>query len=172
MEIRMSRPKAIVTLELVHAAEAELAKIREGHIIVRLKAIIAAQQYPITVVMGILGVSRASIFNWIRDFKREGRAGLQDQPKGHWASKLNPQQWRTVQTWMEQRQTPSGKPIVWTLKKLRNTIKAEWDINISVTPLWKQLHKMNLTLLRPRPLHAQADPVQQKTFKKNSGQHS
>ena len=47
-----------------------------------------------------------------------------------------------------------GKPINWTLEKLRHELEREFGIKISNMPLWQHMRKLSFRQKVPRPVYA------------------
>ena len=163
----MPRPKLNIDLETVRKAERELDKIKESKLSIQLKGIIAASSHPVHQIADIFQVSPRSIFRWVTKFKKQGVAGLRDQPKGHMRSKLNDEQKMRIEEWLIKGKNASGERVHWTLGKLKKEIEKEFNIEIGTTPLWKHIRSMGLVLKKPRPVHAKANKEDQEEFKKN-----
>jgi transposase len=162
----MARPKGIVDQELIDAAKAELKKSAGHPISLRLLAIVRSGDYSQTEIAAFCGVSRGTVWRWITRFRNGGVEGLFDRPKGHNPSKLQEKHRCQIARWLEKSKDSRGKPIHWTLAKLRQEIAGQFGIEITVMPLWSHLQKMGFRQKVPRPLHTGADPLRQEAFKK------
>ena len=76
-------------------------------------------------------------------------------------SKLNELHKRQVKSWVE------NDPNL-TLKEIRLRIRNEFSVNISLSGLWYNLKKMNLSYITARPQHYKQDKEIFDEFKKNS----
>jgi len=162
----MARPKELIDKELCERAIEELKKIKDNVLCKRLQAIISSASYPVTLVSEVMGISRITLWRWIRKFRAFGISGLLDKPRGHKASKLGEKERVVISKWLNESKNSKGEPIHWTLPKLIVEIKSEFDIEIGKTPLWRTLRKMGFVQKVPRPVHAKADPIEQDEFKK------
>jgi transposase len=167
-EVNMSRPKVLLDAATIVKAEESLATIKEAKLVIQLKAILATRDHRVEDVASILRVSHRSIFRWIHRFQDGGVKALRDRPRGHRRAKLNEEQKAAVEQWVVGGTTADGKPVLWTVEKLRLAIAKEFGVSMAKTPLWLLLRKMNLVPRRPRPRHAKADPAAQAAFKKTS----
>jgi len=162
----MARPKEVIDPELARKAKEEI-KSSSGYIIgLRLQAIISSTDHPINLVGAILGVSRQTVWRWIKRFKEYGVKGLHDQPRGHNPAKLREKQLIWIKHWLEEGLDKRGEKVHWTLARLASEIKGEWGIEISQTSLWRVIIGMGFRQKVPRPLHAKADKEAQEAFKK------
>jgi len=165
-EDTMARPKTVLTKELIKMADRDLKKSKGGIIGVRLQAIISAYRHPVGTVASIIGTSPATIYNWILRYSKGGVEGLKNKPRGHYPSKLTKEQREIVFGWLKGGVSPEGEPIVWTIGKLKESIKEVFGVSLSHTPVWKMIRRMGFSLRRPRPRHRKADPRIQEDFKK------
>jgi len=120
----MARPKELIDEALVEKASKELEKIKNYKVCIRLKAIMSCKDHSISHVSTIMGVNRSSLWTWIRRFREGSVSALFDKPKGHNPSKLAEHHKREVSIWLKERRDVKGKPVHWTLEKLRLEIEA------------------------------------------------
>ena len=164
----MARPKSILTEDLIQRADRDLKKIKGGIIAVKLQAIISSYKYPVATVACIIGVSTATIYNWIVRYRKYGIEGLKNKPRGHYPSKLSQQQKEIIFKWLKDAVSPDGKPIVWTIGKLQKSVEEVFGVSLSHTPVWKMIRRMGFSLKRPRPRHRKSNPQMEEEFKKNA----
>jgi hypothetical protein len=74
----MARSKEVVSAYLAQKAKAELNKVPDHKICLRLQAIISSADYPLDTVSAVLGASRQTIWRWVKRFASKGVAGLYD----------------------------------------------------------------------------------------------
>lgn len=163
----MARPKEVIDTELARRAKAEIKRSSGYKIGLRLQAIVSCASQPIDVVSAVLGVSRQTVWRWIKRYKADGVDGLRDKPRGHNPRKLNDVQIEQVKNWLEQARDAKGSPVFWTLARLAFEVEREFEIQISQTSLWRLIRALGFRLKVPRPSHAKADPEAQHAFKKN-----
>ena len=160
----MPRPKKILTEELVKKAKKDLKNVKKGMIAVRLQAIISASKFPVKTVADVFGVTSCTIYNWILRYKESGVEGLMYKPRGHYPSKLSPQQKEIIFRWLKEGVSPEGEPIIWTLEKLQDAIKESFNVSLTTTPIWKMVRKMGFKLPNARPRHKKSDSEIQQIF--------
>jgi len=163
----MGRSKQTISLALIEKAQEGLKDIKDGHVSIKLKAIVSAGTYRVRDVAEIFQVSSVSIFQWAKLFNQYGVEGLKPHTKGHMRSKLTDEHKRQILKWIEKSKNNKGEQIIWTIDKLRGEIKEVFNVEIGRTPLWKHLKKMDLVLRKPRPEHYKANKSLQEAFKKN-----
>jgi putative transposase len=164
----MARPKEVITTELVKQAEADINSFSGYKVGLRLQAIVSCASHPLETVSAVLGVSRQTVWRWIKRYRAEGVEGLKDKPRGHNPRKLADDQIDQIRAWLNTGQDAQGRTVHWTLGQLVLAIKNEYGIQISQTALWKLIRKIGFKQKVPRPSHAKADPKAQEDFKKNS----
>lgn len=161
----MGRKKNNDVQELLVKAEKEFKGLPNNKTYFRLNTVINCLKNNIKSVSIITGIEIRTLFRWLSKYRKEGINGLIDKAKGHNPSKLNENQKKEIQEWIMSRKY-KGKQIHWTLNKLQETIKKEFKIKISKTPLWLQLKAMGLSRRSPRPEHNEKDKEKYEDFKK------
>lgn len=162
----MGRSKEVIDEELGRQAAAELKKITDAKVCIRLQGIISSVSYPMSLVAQILGIHRHTLWRWIKCFRQDGVDGLRDKPKGHNPAKLNEGHKRCVERWLATSADRKGRQVHWTLRKLAAEIEAEFGIKVGITPLWQVVRRLRFRLKVPRPQHAKANVQLQEEFKK------
>ena len=142
----MGRPKKSENKELSVIAESELSQIDDAALCIRLIAIMQAGERSVEDVAKDFKVSPRTIFRWMKNFKSSGIAGLKGGTKGHRLSKLGDEHKLHIRNWVQLGINSQGESISWTLEKLRSEIKAVFNIEISIMPLWLHLQKMGCGL--------------------------
>ena len=142
----MGRPKKNENKELSLLAETELNQISDSALCIRLMAIIQAGERSVEDVAKDFKVSPRTIFRWMNNFKSSGITGLRGGTKGHRHSKLSDEHKAEIRKWVQLGINSKGESISWTLEKLRTEIKEQFDVEISIMPLWLHLQKMGCEL--------------------------
>ena len=162
----MSRTKTLKDKDIYALARIAKMNIKDNVLCTRLQAIISTENQPVQTVAAVIGISRMTLWRWIKRFRMSGINGLRDKPKGHKASKLGAKEREFISKWLNEGKTGKGKSIHWTLPKLLIEIENEFGIKVGKTSLWRTLKKMKFVMKVPRPFHAKADPIEQDEFKK------
>lgn len=162
----MARTKERPTKEVVKRAKRKLREFKNEKIIIKLRAIVAAEERSVVEVADIIGVGKSTLYRWIEEFSSGGVEELKDKESGHREPKLKEEHKEQIKKWLNTRRNSKGERVNWTLEKLRQEIKECFGIEITIMPLWRHVHKMGFEKLRPRPKHYKADPEQQEQFKK------
>lgn len=163
----MARPKKVVDKELVREAQVALRQILDHQICLRLQAIISSGSYPMNLVAFIMGVHPTTVWRWSKRFKEGGVEGLQDNPKGHNPSKLNPEQRHIIFEWLRKGENVDGDRVLWTIPLLKKEVQRVFGISAGRTPLWKMVRTWKFRQKVPRPHHKKANRTEQEAFKKN-----
>ena len=163
----MARPKEVIDAELAKKARLEILKCREHKVGLRLQAIVSCAENPVSLVGEVVGVSRQTVWRWMKRFKAEGAVGIYDKPRGHNPVKIGEENRRIIEGWLKGRCNNRGEPVQWTLAKLAAEIKQELGITVGQTSLWRLVRQMGFRQKVPRPSHAKADSRTQQAFKKN-----
>jgi len=145
----MARAKEVVDSSTLIKAEEALKGLKEGKLVLQLKAIISSGRHPVENVAEVFQVSTRSIFRWANKFKHKGIEGLKDRPKGHFSSKLTEKNKEKIEEWILAGKNSDGKEIHWTLNKLQMEVDKVFNIHISTVALWNHLNSMDLILKRP-----------------------
>lgn len=164
----MGRTKRSVDSSTVLKAEQTLDTIKDGHVVIKLFAIINYSQMTASVVSKIFHIHIRTFFRWVEQFNKYGIDGLRDKKKGHKPALLNEEAKKTLEEWINASQDSLGNQIHWTLKKLQHALADEFSIEISRPTLSVNLKKMEIKQKSPRPSHAKGDVEKQADFKKNS----
>ena len=146
----MGRPKKDENKELSSLAETELSQINDSVVCVRLLAIMQASERSVEEVAKNFKVSPRTVFRWMNNFKSHGINGLRGGTKGHRQSKLSHEHKEEISKWVKFGVNSHGESVNWTLEKLRHEIKEEFDIEISIMPLWLHLQKMGCELKKSK----------------------
>jgi transposase len=153
---------------MLEAARRDLKALKGSRIALKLLTVIAVGRgHDLCSVSSLYDVTRQSVSRWIVSYRKSGIEGLQDVPKGHRKPRLTPSAVKTVTDWVKNRVDADGKPIHWTIEKLRLVVSSHFGVTISNTRIWQILHAEGFRLKVPRPRHIAADPQKQEEFKKN-----
>lgn len=160
----MAKIAALKNDQLFEKSHKLLKEIPFSKVSVKLKGILALKDNDISKVAKVLSVSRNSLKSWVRNFDAHGIEGLMPKAKNSRKSKLSDSNKEEIQKWI------NDNPNL-TLKELSLMVKDKFGIDISLTGLWKNLKKMNLSYITARPRHFKQDKNKLDEFKKNSYQN-
>jgi transposase len=162
----MARPKSVFLNELAEHVYADLENLDEHQIILKLRSILAATQFPVASVAKIFGVAAETIWRWAKTYQKQGVAGLYPKPRNPKPSKLSLCQKAEVLAWIDERRTADGQPVHWTLERLRQAISDKFGVTLGINTIWVWLRHENRMLKVPRPRHNKADEEAHEAFKK------
>ena len=162
----MARPKSVFLESLVSSAKADMELLDHYKILQKLQAIVAASSFPIETVAKVMGVAAETIWRWAKSYKKHGVSGLYPKPKKPKPSKLTDAQKDEVMAWLDERKSPTGERMHWTLERLQYSIMKEFGVSLGISTIWVWLHRASMVLKVPRPQHAKADIQAQEVFKK------
>ena len=160
----MARPKNLICEAAAVRARAQIRRIHDHQLCVRLKAIMSCYDHPKSLVASVFGITPATLRRWVRNFEQAGLDGLRDRPKGHRLAKLTREQQYEVKWWLEDGVNSRVERVDWTLEKLSAEIQKNFGVSLSATPLRRWIRVWGLRpedvlefsaphkLLRPRDL--------------------
>ena len=131
----MPRPK-VIDAKLIRKAGEALER-HHHRLCLKLHAVVAAADHPITVVAYVMGVHRQTFWVWIKSFSQYGVSGLRDRPKGYRRAKLGAGPLAQVAWWLEEGKNSRGQSVHWTPAKLQYEIKKRFGVSIALTLLWR-----------------------------------
>jgi transposase len=163
----MARPKSLVNDNFFNEIDIALSEIKDNEIVLKLLSLKALKDNSYEEISRIFDVSRISLTNWVKSFKKSGVEGLMKKPKKPKPSKLTDDQLKIIEGWLIEGKNNSGKFVNWTIEKLKKEIFEVFAVEVGKTPLWIRMRKMNFVLKSPRPEHHKSDKNLQTDFKKN-----
>lgn len=102
-------------------------------------------------VAGQLGVSKASIHNWHRRWREDGIEGLADQPRSGRPRKANETYQSVLENTLASHPSDWGYAFqIWTLKRLREHMKQETGIDLSIGRIEYWLGQWGYVYRRPK----------------------
>lgn len=98
-----------------------------------------------------LGVSKSSVSQWMKRYRRRGEAGLAAKPRPGRPRKLTKQQERSVLGWFNKSATKFGFPTeLWTAGRVAKLIRRKWDVKFHPRYISAWLAKRRVTPQKPR----------------------
>lgn len=128
---------------------------------IKLQAISALSHSTIKKVSEVFNIANTTLKFWIRTFEKSGIEGLESKVKNPKKPKLDMAQKDQVRRWIE------TNPNV-TMKQLKFMIRKNFNIEISLVGIWKNVQKMNFSHITARSVHYKQDKKKLEDFKKNS----
>ncbi len=128
---------------------------------IKLQAISALSHSTIKKVSEVFNIANTTLKFWIRTFEKSGIEGLESKVKNPKKPKLDQAQKEQIRSWIER------DPNV-TMKKLKSMIMQNFNIELSLVGVWKNVQKMNFSHITARSVHYKQDKKKLEDFKKNS----
>lgn len=111
-----------------------------------------------------------TIGDWLRRMHEEGISRRYDIEKTGRPKRLTNQELKKLESVLSKKPTEQGLPfVVWTTKLVRFFIERDFKISYKLRQVRNILHKMKMSLQKPRPSHRKANKELQEAFKKSSG---
>ena len=131
---------------------------------IKLQAISAVSHSTINKVSEVFNIANTTLKFWIRTFEESGIEGLESKVKNPKKPKLDQAQKEQVRSWIE------IDPNV-TMKKLKFMIMKNFNVEISLVGIWKNVQKMDFSYITARSVHYKQDKEKLEGFKKNSNRN-
>ena len=131
---------------------------------IKLQAISAVSHSTINKVSEVFNIANTTLKFWIRTFEKSGIEGLESKVKNPKKPKLDQVHKEQIKSWIE------SDPNI-TMKKLKSMIKKNFNIEISLVGVWKNVKAMNFSHITARSVHYKQDKEKLEEFKKNSNRN-
>jgi transposase len=125
----------------------------------KLQAVIAAKEHGISQVALIYGISRTTLTSWIKHIKSGELNKLEAPPERKRKNKLGDEQRQKIAKWIEEDSQL-------TIMEVKLKIEKEFELIIGKSTVHRELKKMGLSYITPRPKHFKQDETQVAEFKK------
>ncbi|MCF2141192.1 MAG: winged helix-turn-helix domain-containing protein [Candidatus Lokiarchaeota archaeon] len=109
--------------------------------------------------------SPQSVRKWIHQWNKDGMKGLQPIKRAKVYSLLSEEQEKQIKKDIKQSPRKQGYSFSnWHLKDIKGHIKKKYDIDMSISGVWRMMKRWDYTLLVPRPMPAKADEKKKINF--------
>lgn len=133
---------------------------KSGEVSRRLQAIISAKDHNISKVSSVFGVTRATLFKWIKDFDNKSIDGLViSKGRGRRRVFSNADEFKI-------KKIIEKNPNV-TAKLLQKTIEDKLSIKVGIATIYRLMKRLGFSYITPRKYHYKQDKVEVDKFKKN-----
>ena len=113
-----------------------------------------------------LKVPKSTVFDWISNVDKEGLKRIYDEKRPGRPSRLTIEQKSMLkQEIMDSPRKFGIKADVWTIKTFRFHIQKNYGIEYSIPHVYRLAHRLELSLIKPRPRDYRANTEQQKKWK-------
>lgn len=131
--------------------------------------LLVAQGYTCREVAQMLGDAARTVEYWVRNFERDGLAGLVEGERSGRPPRLDEQ--KLAQIAVALRQPPTDAGLVghlWDGKTLSAFVQRQYGVELGVRQAQRLFRQLGFRLRKPRPALAHADPERQEAHKANS----
>lgn len=99
------------------------------------------------------GVHFTAVYKWIRIYKKTGKEGLKRKKAKGANPKLNKEDKKIIISWLKKSAVEFGfETPLWDCKRIQRMIKQELNKELSISNLWENLRKWNLTPQKPEKM--------------------
>jgi transposase len=134
---------------------------KENREAIRLRAIVSAKEYGVSVVAKVFNVNTNTIRAWVKRFESSGVSGLTYQSGRGRRCNLSEVHIEAIRNW-----TKDDSGI--TIASIVSNLKDKFGVKSSKSGVHRILHKLNLSYITPRPVHHKQDKTGHPEFKKKS----
>jgi transposase len=135
----------------------------------RLRALLAvAQGEHVPRVAQLLHVAQRAVRHWVHRYNRNGLEGLRDRRGGR-RCRLSPEQLERVRARLTAEPRPEDQVCSLRGVDIRRILREEFQTQYARSSVYYFLHRtLDMSYVKPRPLHRKTDPSAQAAFKKTS----
>lgn len=133
----------------------------------RIQAVALARQgYSCPEITEMTGNCRRTIQIWVARYNAHSLEGLREQPRSGRCPKLPPTKYKKFCSRIDA--GPDKKDSTATLsgKDIQQILCENFGVVYTLDGVYKLLHRLGYSCLKPRPRHEKADPLVQEKFKK------
>ena len=136
---------------------------------VRIQTIVLAKQgLSCPQIVEMTGYCRRTIQRWVGRYNQAGIKGLVDQPRSGRPAKLAVEQQAEFSARVDAGPRLSDGTATLYGRDIQQILEKEFGVIYTLDGVYKLLHRLGYSCLKPRPRHEKADPVVQQAFKKTS----
>ena len=152
-----------------HYSLAELKRLERGERVAgrarRLRIVILAiEGFTAPAVAMSVGLSRRVCQSWVQRYNRFGLEGLEDRRGRETGGPLTPEQQQEFFTRLDAGPQPEDHVCSLRGRDIKRILATEFGVLRSLSAVYKLLHRLGYSCLRPRPRHRKADPELQQKF--------
>ena len=119
-------------------------------------------------IVEMTGYCRRTIQRWVAQYNQAGVAGLVDQPRSGRPAKLADDQQAEFCARVDAGPKLSDGTATLYGRDIQQILDEEFGALYTLDGVYKLLHRLVYSCLKPRPRHEKADPAVQQAFKKTS----
>ena len=126
--------------------------------------ILAIEGFTAPAVAMSVGLSRRVCQSWVQRYNQFGLEGLEDQRGREPGGPLTAEQQQQIGTRLADGPQPEDRVCSLRGRDVKRILEEEFGVIRSLSAVYKLLHRLGFSCLRPRPRHRKADPELQKKF--------
>jgi len=150
----------LVDDQVIEYAQILLRKIGKDALLGRkLQAVISAKKHGISKVAEVYDISRTTLTNWIKHLRDGAVEKLKAPVERKRKSRLNDQQRMQIKGWIDEDSQL-------TINQVHQRIKDQFEIKIGRSTVHREMQKLGLSYITPRPKHFKQKATQVDEFKK------
>lgn len=131
-------------------------------------AALAAEGMQTADIERVLCRSRGFVQRWAYAYRDHGIGALRDKPRGGRVAKLSGANLVRLQARLDAGPTGADKVCTLRGKDVQRIAREELNTDVSLTSVYRTLHRLGYSCLAPRPRHERQDPAAQQQFKERS----
>lgn len=125
----------------------------------KLQAVISAKKHGISKVAEVYDISRTTLTSWIKHLRNGALDKLKAPPERKKKTILNNEQRKKIKCWIEQNSQI-------TIDQVHERIQEEFQLKIGRSTVHREMQKLGLSYITPRPKHFKQNADQVTEFKK------
>lgn len=151
--------------ELLSLAKAE----KDKRLAVRIQTIVLAKQgFNCPEIVEMTGYCRRTIQRWVARYNQAGIKGLLDEPRSGRPAKLPVDKQAEFLARVDAGPKASDGTATLYGRDIQRILEKGFGVVYTLDGVYKLLHRLGYSCLKPRPRHEKADPAVQEAFKKTS----
>lgn len=153
-------PEMLPELKQLERKEREARRSKRLRIV-----ILAIEGWTAPAIAASVGLCRRECQAWVQRFNMDGLAGLDDRHGGGRPAPLSDEQQKQLQDRLNAGALPEDRVCSLRGIDVKSILAKEFGILRSLPAIYRLLHRLGYSYLRPRPCHRKADPHAQAKFK-------
>ena len=136
---------------------------------VRLQTVALAKQgFTCPKIVEMTGYPRRTVQRWVTQYNKAGIKALRDKPRAGRPAKLCVDEQPEFCARIDAGPGPSDRKPTLYGRDIQQILAREFGVLYTLDGVYKLLHRLGYSWLKPRPRHEKADPVVQEAFQKTS----
>jgi transposase len=127
---------------------------------------LAQQEHSCPEIIQMTGNCRRAIQMWVAKYNAHNIEGLKEQPRSGRCPKLPATKHRKFCSRIDAGAAKKDSTATLSGKDIQQILKENFGVVYTLDGVYKLLHRLGYSCLKPRPRHEKADPLVQEEFKK------